>query len=557
MTDQLPGWERWAHAAHDRAGLHPLGLGVAAFFVAWSMTPSLIPRDWLFQGLVSGISGVIGYGLGVLVAVVTRRTRVAAWLRARPAPARALGWTLLVVGTAVALVGMTIAAAGWQRELGALVGTDAPTTWAYSRTIPLLLVVFTLLLAAVRGLRWVAGVIARALRRWVHLPRPVAAGIAVALVAFAVVALLQDVVYRQAIGAADDTFRAANSETPENLTPPADPLRSGSAPSLSTWDTLGSEGQRFVNGGAPRAELAGDPVRVYVGVDADATAQQRADRAVAELERTGAFSRRVLAVMTTTGSGYLNDTSANALELMYGGDSAIVTTQYSYLPSWLSFVVDRDRAHDAARTLLDAVRRRWEQQPAGSRPKLVVYGESLGSQGSESTFDGLADIRDSVDAALWVGPPNSNELWGDVVARRDPGTPEVLPSYADGLVVRFSGRGDDAARPDTPWLAPRVLYVQHPSDPVVWWSPELIWRRPAWLREQRGFDVLPAMSWFPVVTFWQVTADLAHSQSVPDGHGHNYDAQVVDGWVSVAAPPGWTDADTARLHDAVSGVPIT
>ncbi len=34
-------------------------------FLWLSMTPSLLPRGPLFQGLVSGAAGAIGYGLGV------------------------------------------------------------------------------------------------------------------------------------------------------------------------------------------------------------------------------------------------------------------------------------------------------------------------------------------------------------------------------------------------------------------------------------------------------------------------------------------------------------
>lgn len=562
MVDDGPGGSTAAGTARPRPahrvggvlGLHPVGFGVAVVFVAWSMTPSLVPRDWLFQGLVSGITGVLGYALGVGVAVLARRTRVAAWLRGRARWLRATGWGLLVVAGVVTVAVMTVAAARWQRDLGALMGAYVPSTPGYLRTVVMLVVMFEVLLAAARGLRVTSRAVARGLRRWVRLPRLIAGVVAVGLVGVLTLVLLRDVVAAPLYRAADASFEAANKVTPQDLAPPTDPLRSGSPGSLSRWDTLGSEGQTFVTGGPSPQQVQTDPVRVYVGLNADDTAQARADRAVAELDRTGAFFRKVLAVVTTTGSGWINDTAASSLELMYGGNSAVVTTQYSYLPSWLSFVVDNSRARVAAQTLFDAVHARWAQLPQSSRPKLVVYGESLGSQGSEAAFSELADIRERTDGVLWAGPPNSNPLWGSLVARRDPGSPEVLPVYADGLVVRFENQGGDTTGPDSPWLHPRVLYLQHPSDPIVWWSPTLIWSRPDWLGGTRGFDVLTAMSWFPVVTFWQVTADMANSQNVPDGHGHNYDAQTVDGWVSVAAPPGWSDADTVRLRQAVAAV---
>ena len=45
----------------------------------------------------------------------------------------------------------------------------------------------------------------------------------------------------------------------------------------------------------------------------------------------------------------------HALEYMTGGDSAIVAIQYSYLPSWISYLVDQSTAGEAGRALFDAV----------------------------------------------------------------------------------------------------------------------------------------------------------------------------------------------------------
>jgi uncharacterized membrane protein len=97
-----------------------------------------------------------------------------------------------------------------------------------------------------------------------------------------------------------------------------------------------------------------------------------------------------------------------------------------------------------------------------------------------------------------------------------------------------------------------VVYLQHPSDPVVWWSPRLILRRPDWLEEPQGPDVLPQMRWYPLVTFWQLTADLANAERVPPGHGHGYGALVADAWAAILPPDGWTEADTVRLRKVVA-----
>jgi uncharacterized membrane protein len=97
-----------------------------------------------------------------------------------------------------------------------------------------------------------------------------------------------------------------------------------------------------------------------------------------------------------------------------------------------------------------------------------------------------------------------------------------------------------------------VLYLQHPSDPIVWWSPRLIWDRPDWLGEPHGRDVLDTMVWIPLVTFWQVTVDLPLSTGVPDGHGHTYTAEFVDGWAAILQPFGWTPAKAEQLREIVT-----
>ena len=173
----------------------------------------------------------------------------------------------------------------------------------------------------------------------------------------------------------------------------------------------------------------------------------------------------------------------------------------------------------------------------------------------QAAFDWLPDIsRMGFSSVLWVGPPNASPLWRAITIRRDPRTPEVEPRYDDGRTVRFS-QGNNAtqiaedARP--PWDEPRVLFLQHASDPIVWWSPDLLFTRPDWLSEPPGRDRTTAMRWYPIVTFWQVAADMTNASSVPGGHGHNYGDYILDGWAGAAPPDGWTRADTERIRVAL------
>jgi uncharacterized membrane protein len=97
-----------------------------------------------------------------------------------------------------------------------------------------------------------------------------------------------------------------------------------------------------------------------------------------------------------------------------------------------------------------------------------------------------------------------------------------------------------------------VLYLQHPSDPITWWSPDLVLNRPDWLEEERGDDVLSATRWVPFVTFWQVSADLALGFSTEPGHGHNYTGEHVDGWAAILRPEGWSPAKSDRLRSLIT-----
>jgi uncharacterized membrane protein len=295
-----------------------------------------------------------------------------------------------------------------------------------------------------------------------------------------------------------------------------------------------------------------NPVRVYVGLKSAPTLAARAQLAVAELVRTGAFQRKVLVVFATTGSGWVNENLAKPLEYMYGGDSALVALQYSYLPSWISFLTGGEAA-DAGQALFDAVYTHWATLPAATRPRLFVSGESLGSFATEEAFGGkLPAMAASSNGGLLIGPTQSNSMWRAVTDGRDAGSPVWRPVYQDGSTVRFAQAPTDLAAPNGPWGPARVAYLENGSDPVTWWTEDLIWGRPQWLNRPRAADVSDDMNWYPFVTFWQVTCDLAAADSVPDGHGHRFGTAPAAAWAAVAQPPGWTASDTARLENLLA-----
>lgn len=527
------------------------GAWVALIFSVLSFTPSLMPRSGLFQGVLAGINGAIGYGVGVALAWVWRE--YADRDRRRPTPR---SWRIFMV---TAVVGGAIAIAlgeRWQSQLRELMGADGVSFWRFAVMPVAAVIVFILLVGVGRVLRSAYRGLSSVLARKIGPRAARATGWLTVVIATFLV--LSGVVYDNAIEAVDSSFSVGDQIVSERLTQPQATTRSGSDESLVKWEDLGRQGRRFVSNG-PSAEriteVTGrpgvEPVRVFVGTASEEDVDERAQLAVDELERAGGFEREFLMVANTTGSGFLEPGAVDSFEYITG-DSAIVSMQYSYLPSWISYLVDQQNARDAGRALFDAVYQRWSALPPDARPKIYIFGESLGSFGGETAFSGEADLSNRTSGALFVGPPNFNTLYREFTDQRDAGSLEVEPVFRKGRIVRFSNDATKPAEPvDEPWDGPHVLYLQHPSDPITWWSPDLIWSKPDWLSETRGRDVLPSMRWIPLVTFWQTAADMAVSQGVPTGHGHTYVGDHVDGWVQVLQLDDWLPEQTDRVRDVI------
>jgi uncharacterized membrane protein len=524
----------------------------ALVFGCSSLTPSLLPRGWLIQGIIAGITAAIGYGVGVAIAwFVAELTanRLSAGFRRR-------AWQVLAVLGTVLVVVMLILGARWQKQIHELMGVQPEAGYTSIGIVVVSVLVLALIVAIGRGVRALGRGLVRLFNRFLphRMARPLGVLVAGALVVF----LLNGVLFQGLVNGANSAFSVKDGETEKGAVEPTAPERSGSPASLIPWADLGLQGRNFVGMGPTPEQLeafsgrpALEPVRAYAGLASAEDPGDRAALAVRDLQRAGGFDRSVLVVATTTGTGWVDPAASTALEYEFNGDTAMVAMQYSYLPSWLSFLVDQAKARDAGRALFDAVYGVWARLPVESRPKLYVFGESLGTFGGEAAFSGLADIVNRTDGVLWAGPPNFNELWRQLVADRESGSPEWRPVVDDGRTARFADEPGDLKQPAGTWQTPRLAYLQNASDPIVWWTPQLILNHPDWLRGTRGPDVSQSMVWIPFVTFWQVTADLVFAVNVPDGHGHKYSADYADGWADVAQPPGWTDADTQRLRELI------
>lgn len=534
------------------------GCWLALALACLSFLPSLIPRPSLYQGAIAGVSAAIGYGLGVLSTWLWRELSGG---QARPVTARQV--RALTIAAPVALVIAVVLGVIWQRGAAPLVGLSPEPPLVALLVLPVAALVFALIIGVGRFL----GGLAQEVTRWLsdHMgPRPAKVLGAVAVVT-AVALLFNGVIFDRLTVAVNGIFSLSNGGTPEGLSAPTSPLRSGSPDSLIDWDTLGFQGRGFAGqgpnateiaavaeeSGAPAAETM-DPIRAYAGLDSAPDLEARALLAVQDLERAGGFERSHLLVVTTTGTGWVEPTSVSAFEHLTLGDSATVSMQYSFLPSPLSFVADKENARNAGRALFDAVYNRWSQLPAADRPQLYAFGESLGSYGAEAAFSGEFDMGNRLSGAVFTGPPRFNHHFAEFLRDRAAGSTEIDPVYRDGRTVRFTQDPRQPAEPaDQPWEGTRVLYMVHPSDAITWWNTDLMLNRPDWLEEPRGRDVPDQTRWVPFVTFWQVSADLGLAMEPGPGYGHNFAGEHVDAWAQVLAIEDWTPARADVVRQAV------
>jgi uncharacterized membrane protein len=519
-----------------------------------SFTPSLLPRGGVVQGLIWGITAAIGYGLGVLAAWIWRA--FAGRDARRP---RRRSWLVFFISAAVLIVISFGLGQYWQYEIRKLMGvTDysIPLVIASPFVAAAAFCLFLLIGRALRGLyRWVAGL----LNRWIG--RRAAHAVGWILVAGLAYLVVSGLLLQGFINVMNSAYSLRDTMTAEGIHQPTTSLRSGGPGSLIPWDTLGWQGRNFIGKGPSVGDIEKftgqptmEPIRIYAGLASAPDAEAQAALAVRDLERAGGFQRKNLLVVTTTGSGWVDPALVDTFEYLSGGDAATVAIQYSYLPSWISYLVDQSKAQAAGRALFDAVYGAWAKLPQGQRPRLYVAGESLGSFGGEAAFSGANSLANLTSGALFAGPPNFNTLFREFTDHRDAGSPEVQPVYQDGQIVRFANDPTTDIPPSgQPWEGSRVLYMMHPSDPIVWWSPNLIFSEPDWISEPPGSDVLKGMFWMPFVTFWQVTADLPFATGVPAGHGHKYISEYVDGFNAIMQPAGMTPEDLASLRKIIAG----
>ena len=94
----------------------------------------------------------------------------------------------------------------------------------------------------------------------------------------------------------------------------------------------------------------------------------------------------------------------------------------------------------------------------------------------------------------------------------------------------------------------RTVYLQYASDPITFFDYHALYTPPDWMIGKRGPDVSPEFRWYPVVTFLQLTLDLAMATTTPMGFGHVYAGEhYIDGWLAVAGVDDRSAEDVEKL----------
>lgn len=522
-----------------------LGVLFAMIFYAISVSPSLLPRRWWWHAFVSGtlmgVGYIIGWGLETAIGWVGRVSGIQVIVP--PELASFLSTLLLVL-----VVAWTLRAVVHfyidSRKAALMVDMSPVSPLEYLLGFLSSFFLFIVVLQINHLVLAIFNTVVDLLSQWLY--RPVAG-----IVSLLGTALLVLVVFNKFVvtpGLAIFARRASklNTTTGGGFQQPTLPERSGSPDSLSDWETIGGQGRKFLTLGPTAADISAvtgkpalQPIRVYAGMPRDdSTLEPLADLVVEELKRTGGFERSVIVVNTTTGSGWVDEWLVQPVEYLTGGDCAIATMQYSYLFSAALMITGLETCAEAGKLLFDRIQEEVDSLPLEERPLIYVAGESLGSYGSQAAFRDLEEAGRKVEGAVWVGSPNASPLWLEGTQGRGPGSPEVAPVFDQGRHVRFVNNpsqleADIYGRKFEHWRFPRIAFVQHASDPVVWYNGPMVWREPDWLRERVGVDVSPSMSYTPGVTFLQVAADLPVAGGAPQGHGHTYHQELVDVWFYV------------------------
>jgi hypothetical protein len=357
------------------------------------------------------------------------------------------------------------------------------------------------------------------------------------------------------IARANETIEPAYSQVPDS------PYVSGGPNSVSPFDELGLQGRRFVTDimtpdliedtlGEP---AAAHPIRAYIGYNSEPIyTTGRSEMALEELSKLGAFDREYLLLFAPTGTGWVDQTMIESAEILSRGDIATVCIQYGRSPSFLA-VQKVTLGRQQFRQLMWGVKQRLAERPAEKRPKVLIFGESLGAWSSSDVVmhQGIEGFDEyGIDRALWFGLPGFAK-WSKT-GMRD-GSSDLIP---EGSVGTFDRIEEYNELTEDEKDAMRAVVLDHDNDPIAQVSLRLAVKEPAWLRTtERGRNVPDEMEWSPLLTFVQVGVDAMNAMKVIPGEfksfGHDYRGDTAAFVHAAYRFPAVSDEQMEAVHRAL------
>ncbi|MDH3040322.1 hypothetical protein BJF87_07845 [Gordonia sp. CNJ-863] len=220
--------------------------------------------------------------------------------------------------------------------------------------------------------------------------------------------------------------------------------------------------------------------------------ERPATRLVKTWRGADGLSARAVIVAVPTGSGWVDPAAVTGFVDRFGADVRILVLPYADVPSWQAFISDDAAATESSIALVREVAEVLQGRPAGDRPLLVLYGQSLGAVGADAARTWLEDRHPGLLAETVLTAPPA----------------ETVAAESD---------------------SPRVV-VANRTDPVIRWSLSSLWR-PATTPDGTvlGGPRVPQVPWLPVISFLQTSVDLLAALDGPTGVGHRYGAEQARG----------------------------
>jgi uncharacterized membrane protein len=271
-----------------------------------------------------------------------------------------------------------------------------------------------------------------------------------------------------------------------------------------------------------------------------------------ELERLGAFDRKYLLLVSPTGTGWVDQTMIESMELLTRGDVATACIQYSRGPSFLE-VQKVHLGRVQFRGLLWGVKKRLDGMPEDKRPRVFVFGESLGSWSSSDVLmhQGIEGFNHyGIDHALWFGLVGLAK-WSKTGMRQ--GSTNLVP---EGTVAAFDNFDEYMELTEEQRHKLRAVVVDHDNDPIAQMSFRWAVKHPPWLTgEARGRNVPEGMDWVPLITFVQIMVDAMNAMRTVPGHfhsfGHDYRGDTQQFVQAAFRLPATTEDQDNAIHDTL------